>query len=384
MPLEIDSWMWDELARRKDLTRRLWDGQPLERIPLDVRVRPPATYPVREQVLDADKQLEVALHAAMLSWRLVPSSDGIPAMRPDVGCASLASAYGVQYYWGDAPEQTPGAIHLMPPDADLAAWVDALPTPDPSRDGWLPEGIRRVRTFADAGEGFIPTALIDMAGGLNVASDLVGMTELLTALYTAPDAVHRLLDGIQDLFAATIRACLEAADGEERITCTDYLTVWYPEGYKGHVSDDVCAGFGPKLYAEFSAPYHARILREFGAGGLHNCGPHPCHAAYVAHEVSPRAFNFPDAYTHADLPKLKVSFKKKAFIHLAWNGAEDPVAWFRGIMELMAPDVIAVPLIGLQPEDDAEGICRALRPVAEEYARRMDWGWERPGVRRSS
>lgn len=384
MTLPIESWMWDELARRKDLTRRLWDGQPLERIPLDVRVRPLAPYPVREQVLDADKQLEVGLHAAMESWRLAPSSDAIPAMRPDVGCACLASAYGVQYYWGDDVEQTPGAIHLMPPGSDVERFVDGLPTPDPLQDGWLPEGIRRVRLFAEAGEGLVPTALIDMAGGLNVASDLLGMTEVLTALYTAPQAVHRLLEGIQDLFAATIRACLEAAGGEERITCTDYLTVWYPEGFKGHVSDDVCADFGPKLYEEFSAPYHARILRAFGAGGLHNCGPHPCHAAYVAHEVSPRSFNFPDSFTHADLPKLKASFKKKAFIHLAWSGGEDPVSWFQRIMELMAPDVIAVPLISLPPEEDAEGICQALRSIAEEYARRMDWGWERPGVRREA
>ncbi|MHB0857665.1 MAG: uroporphyrinogen decarboxylase/cobalamine-independent methonine synthase family protein [Anaerolineae bacterium] len=383
MAIAIHSWMRDELERRKDLTRRLWAGQPVERIPVDVRVRPPAAYSVREQVRDANKQLEVALDAALMTWQRAPSSDGIPAMRPDVGCASLASAYGVQYYWGDDPEQTPGAIHLMPPGADVDAWVDALPSPDPARDGWLPEGIRRVRLFAEAGEGLIPTAMIDMAGGLNVASDLMGMTELLTALYTAPGAIHLLLHGIQELFAATIRACLEAAGGEERITNTDYLTIWYPEGLKGHVSDDVCAGFGPRLYEEFSAPYHARILQEFGAGGLHNCGPHPCHAAYVAHEVSPRSFNFPDSFSHGDLPNLKVSFKKKAFIHLAWNGTGDPVAWYRDIMELMAPDVIVAPLINLQPEDDPEGVVRALRPIAEEYARRMDWGWERPAVRRA-
>jgi hypothetical protein len=45
-------------------------------------------------------------------------------------------------------------------------------------------------------------------------------------------------------------------------------------------------------------------------------------------------------------------------------------------MELMAPDVIVVPAYHIAPQDGPEEICRRLRPIAEEYARRMDWGWD--------
>lgn len=161
--LEIHAWMREELTRRKDLWRRLWAGQPVERIPLDVRVSIPTDYSVREQFMDGDKQLKAALASAMGTWQLAPSSDWIPAMRPDVGCSCLASAFGAEYYWGDSPSQTPGVkekiIH------DLEAQVDDLPIPDPYRDGWLPEGLRRIRLFAEAGEGFIPVSLLDAAGG---------------------------------------------------------------------------------------------------------------------------------------------------------------------------------------------------------------------------
>ena len=374
--LAISDWMRDELARRKDLHRRLWAGQPLERIPVDVRVSVPTNYTTREQFQDGDKQLEVALASALATWELVPSSDCIPAMRPDVGCSCLASAFGAEYYWGDNPNQTPGI--KAPILTDLEAQVEALPVPDPYRDGWLPEGLRRIRLFAEAGEGFIPVSLLDAAGGVNVAADLLGVTELLTAFYTAPEALHKLLDKIQELYAATIRAGIAAAGGEENITTTDFPDFWFPEGLKGHVSDDISANFGPSIYAEFSAPYHARIFREFGAGGLHNCGPNPCHEAYVAHEYSPRALDLADTYSHNDLPKFKRSLKGKAFIYLSWDGAGEPVAWYREIMELMTPDVIVVPVFTLKPQDEPEALCRRLRPIAEEYARRMEWGWVRP------
>ena len=50
--------------------------------------------------------------------------------------------------------------------------------------------------------------------------------------------------------------------------------------------------------------------------------------------------------------------------------------WYREIVELMAPDVIVVPVFNVRPEDHPEALCCELRKLATEYARRMDWGWE--------
>ena len=371
----IAAWMRDELERRKALYRALFAGKPLERLPVEVRVTVPSAYSVQEQFRDGEKQLEAALANARATWEQAPSSDTIPAMRPDVGCSCLASAFGAEYYWGDHPDQTPGVQKKMLTLEGLAQQVAALPAPDPHRDGWLPEGLRRISRFAEAGEGVIPVSLLDAAGGVNVAADLLGMTELMRAFFEQPEALHALLDKIQDLYAATIHAGIAAAGGEANITTTDFEDVWYPEGWKGHVSDDVSAGFGPEIYAEFSAPYHARIFRQFGAGGLHNCGPNPCHAAYVAHPLSPRSLDLADPYSHDDLPKFKQSLRRKAFIYLFYDGEASPVDWYREIMELMAPAVIVVPVFTLGPQDQPEALCRDLRAVATEYARRMEWGW---------
>ncbi|MCJ7738869.1 MAG: hypothetical protein MUQ10_16405 [Anaerolineae bacterium] len=107
---------------------------------------------------------------------------------------------------------------------DLEAEVGSLSDPDPATNGWIPKRLHRIRMFAEAGEGYIPTSLLGSAGGADVGADLIGMTELLLALHTVPEVVHKLLSKIQNLFAATIAAGIEAADGEEYITTNDFPT----------------------------------------------------------------------------------------------------------------------------------------------------------------
>ena len=61
--------MHDELLRRKDLIRRLWAGEAVEHIPIDVRVRVnPSGYTTRDLFMDGEKQLEVELASALASW----------------------------------------------------------------------------------------------------------------------------------------------------------------------------------------------------------------------------------------------------------------------------------------------------------------------------
>jgi len=156
MALPITDWMREELGRRKALWRDLFFGKALERVPVDVRVCVPSAYSTREQFQDGDRQLSAALANALATWEHAPSSDTVPAMRPDVGCSCLASAFGAEYYWGESDQQTPGVRQRLLSLEGLAEQVAALPSPDPRRDGWLPEGLARIGRFAEVGEGFVP------------------------------------------------------------------------------------------------------------------------------------------------------------------------------------------------------------------------------------
>ncbi|MCX7427162.1 MAG: hypothetical protein NTW96_16240 [Planctomycetia bacterium] len=266
----------DEIERRKQLVRDLWAGKPLEHVPVYITVEDPKPkYTIREQFHDADKQLEAALTVVDLTWRLVPEGDLVPAMRPDVGCSCLATAFGAELFWGDDPNQTCGV--KTPPLGDVAEAFDlAVPPPDA---GQLAEGTDRVRRFAEAGEGLVGVSLLDMAGGLNVACDLVSGDKLYLAMHQEPDALLCLLEKIQELFLAAIERQIEAAGGQQFITTTDFPDYWFPEGRKGHVSDDISANISPAMYERFSRPFHDMVFRRYGGGGLHNCGPNPCLAS---------------------------------------------------------------------------------------------------------
>ncbi|MFH1006188.1 MAG: hypothetical protein V1800_01635 [Candidatus Latescibacterota bacterium] len=365
----------DEIGRRKQHIRDLWAGKPVNHIPLLITVTDPhAAWPIRDQLQDADKQLEVALRNAGLTWQSVPEGDTIPAIRPDVGCSCLATAFGAELFWGDTPDQTCGIKTPLLSDLEAAY---SLPVPLPDA-GQLGEGTRRVGRFAAAGEGVISVSLLDMAGGLNVANDLLGGEALYLAMYENPEALACLLGKIQTLFLSTMALQLKAAGGEEAITTTDFPDTWFPEGQKGHVSDDISANISPALYQRFSLPYHNLIFEQYGGGGLHNCGPNPCLASYLAHTPAPRSLDLSYRYSRCDLGAIKQHCRKRALVYMGEFPSEpqEAVDTFREIMELMTPDVVVIPIITVTPEADPAALYGKLRPISEEYAKRMDWGWE--------
>jgi hypothetical protein len=381
VPLPFDA---DEVERRKQLFRDLWAGRPLDHVPVLINVvNPTPRYAVRAQFQDADKQLEEALRGVSLTWTLIPESDTVPAMRPDVGCSCLATAFGSQLFWGEDSDQTCGVREPILHDVE-EAYALAVP---PADAGQLEEGTRRVARFADAGQGLVSVSLLDMAGGLNVAADLLGSTELYLAMREKPEALECLLAKIQDLYLAAIERQIKAAGGQQYITTTDFPDYWFPEGSKGHVSDDISANISPKLYARFSTPFHNRVLARYGGGGLHNCGPNPCLDGYMSHTPPLRCLDLSYPYSRNDLPAIKRACAGRAFVILGGFPAapDEAVNTFREIMDLLAPDVVGVPALSVAPDSDPSGLYRRMRVVADEYARRMNWGWrnERQEVRKA-
>lgn len=363
-----------DIERRKQLVRDLWAGKAVDHLPIHLVVTPSACpYSVREQFQNADKQLEVALTVAGLSYRCVPGGDYIPAMRPDVGCSCLAAAFGAEMYWGVDENQTCGVKEPVLRDVEQAY---SLSVPEPDM-GLLGEGTDRVRLFAEAGEGLVAVSLLDMAGGLNVALDLLGGDALYLAMYENPHALECLLDKIQELFLAAIALQMGAAGGEERIASLDFPDYWFPEGRKGHVSDDVSANISPAMYRRFSIPYHDRVFARYGGGGLHNCGPNPCLAQYLEHTPAPRALDLSYRYSACDFPQIKQVCRKRALLYIDIpGGALGAADAYRALMDLLAPDVAAIPVVTVTEDDDPVGVYRRMREVSEEYARRMDWGWD--------
>jgi hypothetical protein len=65
--------MTDEIERRKDTIRRVWDYKRVDHIPIMMRVGSnPWDYTTREHFLDADKQFQIEIESVKLSLEMVP------------------------------------------------------------------------------------------------------------------------------------------------------------------------------------------------------------------------------------------------------------------------------------------------------------------------
>jgi hypothetical protein len=364
--------MMDEIERRKENIRRVWDYKAVDHIPIMLQVRSnPWGYSTQEHFLDGDKQFQLEVEQVKRSLEMVPD-DYIPSMRPDVGCVVIESSLGAEVVFGDNPQQTNNIKEPILRHIDEAYM---LKVPDPNKDGLVPEGLRRIKSFVERTDGQVCVSCLDMGGGMNVAFTLLGGAQALRAMYEAPEALEYLAGFITDIFINFADACIEAAGGINRVTCSDFPYIWHPEGRKGHCSDDISAQYSPKFFNRFSKPFNNRIFRKFGGGMLHNCGPNPCASEYLWHEPRIYAVDLAYDYSRKDLPALKRAFKHEGIIYFYFESTSprESVNEYRKVMEALAPDVIAIPCVTCSPGDDVKGLYKAFLEISREYASRINW-----------
>lgn len=363
----ISPAMMDEIERRKENIRRVWDYKRVDHIPISLRVSAnPWGYTTREHFLDADKQFQIESEGVKLSLEMVPD-DYIPSMRPDVGCVVIESALGAEIVFGDDPNQT---CTVKEPILKSIDDIYRLEIPDPYTAGLVPEGLKRIKSFVERTDGQVYVSCLDMGGAMNVAYTLLGGVEFYMLSYDHPEALEHLASLITDCFILFAEKCIEAAGGIEHVTSTDFPAEWQPEGRKGHCSDDICAQFSPDFFNRFSKPFNNRIFARFGGGMLHNCGPNPCASEYLRHDPPIKAVDVAYGFSKNDLPAFKEAFKGEGILYLGMPA--DP-AEYRYVMEVLAPDVIAIPCISVGPNADVKGIYEEFLKISKEYASRMNW-----------
>jgi hypothetical protein len=357
----------DEIERRKENIRRVWDYKRVDHIPIMMRVvSNPWGYTTQEHFLDAEKQFQLEFESVRLSLQMVPD-DYIPSMRVDVGCVVIESALGAEIVFGDDPNQT---CNVKEPILHSVEDIYSLKIPNPHTDGLVPEGLRRIKMFTERTDGQVYVSCLDMGGAMNVAFTLLGGVQFYMMSYDHPEALHHLASFITDCFILFAEECIKSAGGIEHVTSTDFPYIWQPEGRKGHCSDDICAQFSPEFFNTFSKPYNNRIFARFGGGMLHNCGPNPCAREYLWHDPRIYAVDLAYDYSKNDLPVFKEAFKGQGIIYLYMPA--DPNE-YRRVMEILAPDVIAIPEVSVSPDQDVEGLYKAFLAVSKEYAARMNW-----------
>ncbi|MEW6233329.1 MAG: uroporphyrinogen decarboxylase family protein [Chloroflexota bacterium] len=171
-----------------------------------------------------------------------PDVAWIPGLWVEYGMAAEPSAFGARILWHH--DQPPS---IEPVRGGLAALADLEPA-DPQRHGLMPLVLQR---YADAERRLLPEGvyvkMVAARGPLAVAGWLLGLTELMIALKSQPEAVSRMLDTLTSAIIAWLRAQLDVLRAPEGIL----------------VLDDIVGMLSPKLYEQFARPYLPRIFNAF-------------------------------------------------------------------------------------------------------------------------
>lgn len=367
-----------EIERRKQVIRDVWEYRKADHIPVMLSISSnPYGYSMRDELTSKEKQLRLRLASIKRTLELVPD-DYIPALFANIGCVGIECALGMQVHWGGNVEQTPGVVT---PLLRRIEDVYSLQPVDPYRDGMLPAFLERLSYFAEQTEHKIPVTCLDMNGPSAIAMNILGSENFLLGMYTNPEEIHHVLDFTADCILSVTDACIRAAGGMDSISSTDFVSEWFPEGKKGHVSDDVSAMIKPELFQEFSIPANSRIFGKYGPGLLHNCGPNPCAGQYLEHTPPISGVDLSFQYSRADLPKFREPFRRKGILYLGmgFSSIDGTIADYRYIIESLAPDVIAIPSIVIGEGMVDAGLCDVgrlydeLHAMSREYAARI-WG----------
>lgn len=173
-----------------------------------------------------------------------PDSIFLPGFWSEYGMCSEPSAFGAKSIW--QKNDLPHADRLI---TDISE-VSGMSCPDPSSDGMLPFIIERLRKMEPE--------IIDMGheikfavarGPLNIASFLMGTTELMLAIMLQADEVHKLMRIITDFSKRWIRLQKEVFSSIDGILLLDDIV--------GFIAEPECK--------TFAVPYIKEIFQSFDA-----------------------------------------------------------------------------------------------------------------------
>ncbi|MDA3929614.1 MAG: uroporphyrinogen decarboxylase [Prolixibacteraceae bacterium] len=185
-------------------------------------------------ILDYFSNDDLWLKANLKAIETFPDILFLPGFWSEYGMCTEPSAFGAKcVFW---PDEFPFAEKVIHSDED----IDKLEVPNPETDGLLPFMLNRMKLAQPAIEAAGHKIRFSVSRGpLNIASFLMGTTELMTTMMMDPDRVHKLLRVITDFLKQWHKM------QKETIPTIDGILML----------DDIVGFVGEDEFVEFGLPY---------------------------------------------------------------------------------------------------------------------------------
>jgi uroporphyrinogen-III decarboxylase len=261
------------------------DGGKLDRLPSGFIIDSPwlpGWYGI--STLDYYTSDECWLAANKKAIETFPDTMFLPGFWSEYGMCTEPSAFGAKCRWEEA--NLPHA-EIVSDDIDVLC---NMRKPDARKDGLLPFVINRLEKTRPQIEAMGHEIKFAVARGpLNIASFLLGTTELMLAMMEEPEKCQKLLGTISDFLVDWIgvqKAHFPSIDGILLL-------------------DDIIGFLGPEQCCEFAVPHVNKIYRAFNArvNFLHNDADGLVCAPYLQ-EMGVNLFNYSFNHSIAEMQRL--------------------------------------------------------------------------------
>jgi len=378
-----------EIEQRRQLIRDVMDYKldDHDHIPILITHFPNSNgYTLTEVYKNKKIQLEYELDKIKSSLIKVPGGDYIPSIKPDLGYVVIQSIFGMKpVYSSDKkpakyPDQTPYVDPLTKPIKSIEDMYKLKRPEDIFSRGLVPEGLERIRYMMDATNFEIPASNLDCGNGFMMAYEITETELFFTTMRDDPKAILHMIDIITDIIIDIESEVIKIAGGIDNITSTEWDEKWLPEGKKCLISADLQPLYSPSDYYIFDLPYCNRQFRKFGPGFIHNCGPQTALKHFWDHSPKPYGITCEYYSCISNYKRIKEVFSRhhKAVIIVEFTNMKDSdemCAAFKNLMDILAPDVIAIPWMWIGPvhicQEDPAVINNKLMKISKEYMKRM-------------
>lgn len=201
-------------------------------------------------ILDYFSNDELWLKANLKAIETFPDVLFLPGFWSEYGMCTEPSAFGAKcIFWKN---EFPFAEKIIETTAD----IDKIKPPNPETDGLLPFMLNRLINARPAIEKSGHHIRFSVSRGpLNVASFLMGTTELLTAMMMEPEAVHKLMRIITDFLKKWHKTQMDAISSIDGVL----------------MLDDIVGFVGEQEFMEFGYPYIKELYNvKAGVKLFHN------------------------------------------------------------------------------------------------------------------
>lgn len=213
-----------------------------------------------------------------------PGSMFLPGFWSEYGMCSEPSAFGAKCTW--QKNDLPHADRII---SDLSQ-VSDIKNPDPTRDGLLPFIIERLQKMEpEIHEMGHEIKFAVARGPLNIASFLMGTTEMMMAIVLQPEELHNFMRIITDFSKKWIMLQKETFPSIEGILLLDDIV--------GFIGEDECKSF--------AVPYIKEIFSSFDADirFFHNDANGLVSTPFIE-EMGVNLYNFSFEHSLNDIRKL--------------------------------------------------------------------------------